>query len=113
MKSSSWFERFAAATVTHTGKPWAFTGSVLLVVMWAVTGPIFQYNDTWQLVINTATTIITFWMVFVIQHGQNKDTKAIMLKLDEIIRAGEARDRFIGIESESEEQLDHMKEQQG
>ncbi|HJQ77874.1 MAG TPA: low affinity iron permease family protein [Acidimicrobiia bacterium] len=104
------FERFAAWVAQASGRPLAFTLSVLLVVVWAITGPIFGYNDTWQLVINTATTVITFWMVFVLQHTQNKDTKAVELKLDELImKLSGADDRLVGIEDATEDTLDRMK----
>jgi low affinity Fe/Cu permease len=105
------FERFAAWVAQATGRPLAFSLSVLMVVVWAISGPVFGYNDTWQLVINTATTVITFWMVFVLQHTQNKDTKAVELKLDELIRklAG-ADDRLVGIEDATEDTLDRLKE---
>lgn len=88
----------------------AFAVSVAAVVIWALTGPLFGYNDTWQLIINTATTVITFWMVFVLQHTQNKDTKAMELKLDELIRRVDGADeRLLGIEDGSEEALDRWK----
>lgn len=108
------FERFSAWTARTTGRPLTFGLSVLLVVVWALTGPLFDYNDTWQLIINTATTVITFWMVFVLQNTQNKDTKAMELKLDELIRAlSGADDRLIGIEDDAEETLDRIKERNG
>jgi low affinity Fe/Cu permease len=102
-------ERFnrAADTLTRVlgGLP-ALIGSVLLVVVWALTGPIFNFSDTWQLFINTTTTVVTFWMVFVIQNSANRSAKATALKLDEIIRVlGEARNDFIGLEKATEETL--------
>lgn len=105
------FERFAGWVSRSSGRPLAFTLSVALVVVWALTGPLFGFNDTWQLIINTATTVITFWMVFVLQHTQNKDTKAMELKLDELIRKIEGTDdRLIGIEDATEGSLDRLKD---
>jgi low affinity Fe/Cu permease len=96
-------ERLFTAVATRiagfAGQPEAFVTSLGLILVWAVTGPIFGYSDTWQLVVNTATTIVTFLMVFLIQNSQNRDAAAMQAKLDEIIRAsGQARNRFIGIE---------------
>ena len=86
-KPNSWFGHWAR-TVSHwTGRPIAFMLAALLIVGWLITGPIFHYSDTWQLVINTTTTIVTFLMVFLIQNTQNRDTEALQLKLDELIRA--------------------------
>lgn len=81
------FRRFASATSVACGSPWAFLGAVLLVVVWALCGPLFDYSTAWQLVINTGTTIITFLMVFLIQSTQNRDSKNINIKLDELLRA--------------------------
>lgn len=107
------FERFSAWIAHQTGRPLAFTLSVAMVVVWALSGPWFGYNDTWQLIINTTTTVITFWMVFVLQHTQNKDTKAIELKLDELLRVTKGTDeRLIGIEDTTEDHLDAMKERE-
>src|SRR5689334_23271958 len=99
ISKSTWFSRFARGSSTAMGKPITFVVSLLVVVVWAVFGPVFQYSDTWQLIINTATTVITFWMVFVIQSSQNRDTQAIQLKLDELIKAVELADNSI-IDSE-------------
>src|SRR4051812_24990670 len=101
------FDAFAKATSDKVGKSWAFFLAVGIVIVWAATGPLFHYSDTWQLVINTGTTIITFMMVFLIQATQNRDALAIQAKLDELIRATqEARNLFIGIDrSLSEEEL--------
>jgi low affinity Fe/Cu permease len=85
-KSNSWFTTFAKATAHATGQPSAFTLAALVVVTWAVTGPIFKWSDTWQLVINTGTTIVTFLMVFLIQSTQNRDSEAVQVKLDELLR---------------------------
>ena len=85
-KSSSWFTRFAKCTASATGKPLTFALAALVVVAWAVTGPLFRFSDTWQLVINTGTTIVTFLMVFLIQSTQNRDAEAVQIKLDELLR---------------------------
>ncbi len=91
------------------GSPWAFGLAVLLLVLWLLTGPIFHYSDTWQLVINTVTTIITFLMVFLIQNTQNRDTKAIHLKLDELLRGVKgARTGMVSLENLSDEELDRL-----
>jgi len=100
------FERVSGRIAVATGRPLAFVCAAAVIVVWAVSGPLFHYSDTWQLVINTGTTIVTFLMVFLIQNAQNRDGAAIQCKLDELIRAGgHARDVFIGIEHLSERQL--------
>ena len=99
------FTRVASAVSQWTGRPAAFLICVLLVVVWAATGPLFQYSDTWQLVINTSTTIVTFLMVFLIQNTQNRDNAALQAKLDELIRASKAKNEFIGIEHLSDAEL--------
>src|ERR1041384_6153285 len=86
-----WFRRFAHRTADAVGSPWTFFAAIVVVLLWAVTGPYFRYSDTWQLIINTGTTILTFLMVFLIQNTQNRDAKAIHLKLDELIRALQGR----------------------
>ena len=86
-KSKSWFSRFAKKTARASGRPSAFGLAVVVILVWAVTGPMFHFSDTWQLVINTGTTIITFLMVFLIQCTQNRDSEAMQVKLDELIRA--------------------------
>src|SRR2546430_14398678 len=91
-KSKSWFVRFAKWTARVTGRPMAFGVAVTVIVAWACTGPVFGFSDTWQLIINTGTTIITFLMVFLIQNTQNRDAEAIQVKLDELIRAIKAAD---------------------
>ena len=101
------FVRFASLTAKIAGKPWTFIACMGIVVVWAATGPIFKFNETWQLVINTGTTIITFLMVFLIQNTQNRDGAAMQAKLDELIHAVRAADeRFIGIEHLTERDLD-------
>jgi low affinity Fe/Cu permease len=85
--SRSWFTRFAKATARGAGHPAAFCGALALIALWGVSGPLFGFSDTWQLVINTGTTIVTFLMVFLIQNTQNRDSQAIQIKLDEIIRS--------------------------
>jgi low affinity Fe/Cu permease len=102
------FARFANATARVTGSPPAFIACVLLVVAWAVTGPIFRFSQTWQLVINTGTTIITFLMVFLIQNTQNRDGEAMQTKLDELILTSGAENQFIGIEKLTEKELEAM-----
>jgi len=94
------------------GTPWALAASILLIAVWALTGPLFRFSDTWQLVINTATTIVTFWMVFVIQTSQNRQSKAVQFKLDELIRSiPGARNRMIEAERESTAQLKREEEE--
>ena len=105
------FSQAASATSRWTGRPSAFLLCCLVVVVWAVTGPLFHYSDTWQLVINTGTTIVTFLMVFLIQNTQNRDNAALQAKLDELIRASKAKNEFIGIEHLSDEKLDEILEQ--
>jgi low affinity Fe/Cu permease len=101
------FSTFARAISRWSGRSAAFAASLLIVVAWLVTGPLFDYSDTWQLIINTSTTIITFWMVFVIQHTQNRDTEAMQLKLDEIIRATRgAQNALIDLEDADDEELE-------
>jgi low affinity Fe/Cu permease len=106
------FRRLAIKTAEICGKPVTFAAAVLIVVVWGVSGPIFHFSDTWQLVINTGTTIVTFLMVFLIQATQNRDTAAIQLKLDELIMATkEARDLVAAAEDMSDEELASLKEQ--
>ncbi|NUT00514.1 MAG: low affinity iron permease family protein [Sphingomonas sp.] len=100
------FERISANVAIACGQSSAFVFAFAIIVVWAVTGPLFNWSDTWQLVINTGTTIVTFLMVFLIQNAQNRDGSAIQAKLDELIRAGgRARNEFIGIEHLSEAEL--------
>ena len=110
MSTSKTFTEFASRVAHSTGRPVTFIGAVLVVIAWAATGPVFRYSDTWQLVINTGTTIVTFLMVFLIQNTQNRDGAAIQAKLDELIRASAAQNRYIGIEHLTEEELDELRE---
>jgi low affinity Fe/Cu permease len=104
------FTAFAHRVAGWTGQPLAFIVAVTIIMGWVATGPIFHYSDTWQLIINTGTTIVTFLMVFVIQNAQNRDGSAIQAKLDELIRAmAGARDEFIGIEHLTETDLERIK----
>lgn len=104
--TGDWFGRFAAYASSFMGSKWAFAVAGAVIVVWATTGPIFHYSDTWQLIINTGTTIVTFLMVFLIQNTQNRDARAINLKLNELIRAIDAaRDQMIDIESLSDLEL--------
>lgn len=103
------FERFSNWATKFTGSSYAFLGAVFIVVIWAASGPVFNYSETWQLVINTGTTIITFLMVFLIQKSQNKDSKAIQIKLNELIAAHEkASNRIVDIEDLTEKELDQL-----
>jgi low affinity Fe/Cu permease len=105
------FTHIASAIASLAGKPAAFITAVLVIVVWAVSGPVFHWSDTWQLVVNTGTTIVTFLMVFLIQNRQNRDGAAMQAKLDELIRAIEgARGQFIGIEHLTDEQIEAIRE---
>ena len=106
------FRCFAQRTSSLLGSAWAFCGALLVIVLWLVTGPAFHYSDTWQLIINTATTVVTFLMVFLIQNTQNRDAKAQHLKLDELIRAVEgARNHLVDLEELSDNDLKKLEEQ--
>ena len=106
------FRVFARHASIALGSAWAFAGAVLVIVVWVLTGPMFHFSDTWQLVINTATTIVTFLMVFLIQNTQNRDAKAVHLKLDELIRAlKDARNELVDLEDLSDEELKKLEEQ--
>jgi low affinity Fe/Cu permease len=101
-----WFRRFAHSTAEMVGRSHAFIVAATVILVWAATGPLFHFSDTWQLVINTGTTIVTFLMVFLIQNTQNRDAHAIHLKLDELIRANKhARNALLALESMSDEEL--------
>ena len=106
------FRKFSHATSQAVGSSWAFIMAVLIILVWGITGPLFHYSDTWQLVINTGTTIITFLMVFLIQNTQNRDAKAIHLKLDELLRGVKgARTHLVDLEALSDEELDRLQQQ--
>jgi low affinity Fe/Cu permease len=110
-KPRSRFTRFAKWTAHATGRPVTFFLAAVVIVVWIVTGPMFQFSDTWQLVINTGTTIVTFLMVFLIQSTQNRDTEAVQVKLDEIIRAiGNAQNELLDLEELEEEDLDRIRQ---
>ena len=110
-RSKSWFTRFAKWTARATGRPLTFTLAVLVIATWAITGPVFGFSDTWQLVINTGTTIVTFLMVFLIQNTQNRDSEAIQVKLDELIRLSKGgHNVLLDLEELEEEELDRIRE---
>ena len=110
-KSRSWFTRLTKWTAHASGRPITFVLAAGVVVAWALTGPLFGFSDTWQLVINTSTTIVTFLMVFLIQATQNRDAEAMQLKLDEIIRAiGNAKNELLDIEQLEESDLDRIRQ---
>ena len=105
------FTRFANVISRFAGRAWIFVICILLVVAWAMTGPMFGFSDTWQLIINTSTTIITFLMVFLIQNTQNRDNAALQAKLDELIRISAAENRYIGIERLTDKELEGILEE--
>jgi low affinity Fe/Cu permease len=106
------FRIFAHCSSKALGSAWAFVGAVIVIAVWVLTGPAFHFSDTWQLIINTATTVITFLMVFLIQNTQNRDSKAVQLKLDELIRALKtARNELVDLEDLSDEELKKLEEQ--
>jgi low affinity Fe/Cu permease len=106
----SWFTRFANAAAYAAGRPITFVIAITLIVLWALSGQFFDYSDTWQLVINTSTTIITFLMVFLIQHTQSRDTETLQIKLDEVIRAiGKAQNAILDLDGLDDEQLHRLR----
>jgi low affinity Fe/Cu permease len=106
------FRHFARKSSEVLGSAWAFTGAIFIIVVWGLTGPAFHFSDTWQLIINTGTTIVTFLMVFLIQNTQNRDAKAVHLKLDELIRAVQgARNQLVDLEKLSDDELKKLEEQ--
>lgn len=104
------FADIATGTAHQAGRPITFLFAVVIIIAWGVTGPIFHYSDTWQLIINTGTTIITFLMVFIIQNTQNRDGAAVQAKLDELIRVSAARNMLIGIEHLTEEEISEIRD---
>jgi low affinity Fe/Cu permease len=94
----------------EAGRPFAFITALVIVIVWGATGPMFHYSDTWQLVINTGTTIVTFLMVFLIQNSQNRDSAAIQVKLDELIRASAAKNFFVGIEHLTDDEIERLRD---
>ena len=105
-----WFSRFSQMTADITGSPWSFIIATALIVVWLVTGPLFNFSDSWQLVVNTGTTVATFLMVFLIQNTQNRDSRAIHLKLDELLRASPgARNEFMEAEEEDLDEIEREK----
>jgi low affinity Fe/Cu permease len=104
------FASIATATAHQSGRPITFLLAALIIIVWAVTGPIFHYSDTWQLIINTGTTIVTFLMVFIIQNTQNRDGAAVQAKLDELIRVSAAQNALIGIEHLTEDEISEIRE---
>src|SRR5437660_4995773 len=110
-KSKSWFTRLAKLTARISGKPVTFMLALAVIILWAITGPFFGFSDTWQLVINTGTTVVTFLMVFLIQSTQNRDSEAIQVKLDELIRLSKGgHNVLLDLEELEEEELDRIRE---
>ena len=107
---SKLFGDFANKVARAAGRPSAFVLAVAVIAVWAATGPVFRYSDTWQLIINTGTTVVTFLMVFLIQNSQNRDNAAIQVKLDELIRVSEVKNTFVGIEHLTEDEIEELRE---
>ena len=110
-KGSSWFTTFAKRASRWAGRPAAFLAAGAIIVVWAATGPLFHYSDTWQLVINTGTTIVTFLMVFLIQNTQTRDTEALQVKLDELLRVGTGQNVLMDLEELDEDELEEIRQQ--
>lgn len=108
MAQKNFFTGFARGVSKLSGQSFTFIAALALILIWALTGPLFKFSDTWQLVINTSTTIITFLMVFIIQNTQNRDTEAMQLKLDELIRIGSGKNAMLDLEELSEKELDEI-----
>jgi low affinity Fe/Cu permease len=108
-KSPSWFTRFAKVTAQQTGRPGTFVLAVMVIVVWAITGPIFHWSDTWQLIVNTGTTIVTFLMVFLIQSTQNRDAVAVQVKLDELLRISAGHNVLMDLEELEEQELERIR----
>jgi low affinity Fe/Cu permease len=110
-RKNSWFTHFAKRASFWAGRPAAFLGACAIIVAWAATGPLFRFSDTWQLVINTGTTIVTFLMVFLIQNTQTRDTEALQVKLDELLRVGTGQNVLMDLEELDEEDLERIREE--
>lgn len=108
-KLNDFFHRFSMKVNKGAGSVYAFFSAIFLILLWLISGPLFHFSDTWQLIINTGTTIITFLMVFVIQHSQSRDTTALQLKLDELIAASKASNRIINIENLSDDEVEKIR----
>jgi low affinity Fe/Cu permease len=109
-KSVSWFTRFAKSTARAAGKPAAFIAAVAVILVWIATGPLFRFSDTWQLIVNTGTTIVTFLMVFLVQNTQYRDTEAVQVKLDELLRATKgAQNALMDLEELEDRELDRLR----
>jgi low affinity Fe/Cu permease len=106
------FRKFSNASAERLGSPWAFILGLGIILVWGITGPLFDFSDSWQLVINTGTSLVTFLMVFLIQSTQNRDTRAMQLKLDELLRAvSEARTRLVALEDSPDEEIENLKQE--
>jgi len=106
------FRKFSIAAAEALGSPWLFVANVFLILLWLASGPVFQFSDTWQLIVNTATTVITYLAVFLIQNTQNRDAKAVHLKLDELISTvGGARNRLVDLQNLSDDELQDLQKQ--